>query len=212
MNNSEELVHLIKQIVGQQTNSYKPFIYGHIANYDPALHRVRVVFPSLSDGNGGFVVSGWMPLGGIGAGDGFGVQVIPYGGATAQNPTAGEQCMVMVLGKDRGTAAVCGTFFNEVSVPPSASGGYAPGDIIVETKGGAKIVCKGDGSAVNVAVPSSGQVDITAGTATIMIEGSGPNIIINAPGGVVTMEGITINQTAAVHIVGSLTVNGVPIT
>lgn len=166
MSNVEELLHILKQAASQESNSYRPFIYGHISTYDPGLHRVRVIFPSLSDGNGGFVVSGWMPLGTMAAGDGFGVQVIPYGGATQANPTAGEQCKVAFFDKNKGLMATPCQFFNNEMVPPSAAGAYASGDVVLVTSGGAQLVLKGNGSAVTVKV-NAGVVNITAPTINV---------------------------------------------
>ena len=178
--NTEELIHLVKQFSGQQSNSYKPTLYGHIANYDSKLHRVRLLFPSLSDGNGGYVLSAWIPLGSIASGAGYGVQYIPYGGSTQENPTAGEQCTVQLLDHNRGVAATPTMFYNEAAPPPSAAGNFSPGDLILATKGGASLVLKGNGSAINIIGPSGSIINVTAPEVNIGANGETLHALVTA--------------------------------
>ena len=88
---ADELMHTIKQLVAQALVDQRPFVYGHISSYDPNGHRVKCIIPSMTDENGVPLLSPWMPMGSLSAGAGYGVQVIYQGGATAQNPTGGEQ-------------------------------------------------------------------------------------------------------------------------
>lgn len=140
----DQLGHMIRH-VAQQGGEPTPFRYGHIATYDPALHRVRCIIPSMTDQDGNPTLSPWMPIGTLSAGAGFGVQVVYQGGATIQNPTAGEQVLIATFDRQRGVSAVAGIFYHSNSVPPSTNlpttdDGYSvaadpavPGDVIIST-------------------------------------------------------------------------------
>lgn len=121
MISSDELVHLIKQLVTQQTNDYRTSVYGHIASYDNSLHRVTVLFPSLRDENGVPALSPWMPLSSAWVGNGFGLQIAPHGGATADNPTAGEACIVELIERGRGISLCASLRFTNEQLPPSTT-------------------------------------------------------------------------------------------
>ena len=91
-----EIGHLIKQIVAQTVIDQHTFRFGYISNYDPATHRVRCLIPSMRDDDGTPNLSPWMPLGSpfVGA-NGAGIQWVPKASATVENPTGGEQCMIV---------------------------------------------------------------------------------------------------------------------
>lgn len=139
---ADELGHMIRH-AATADGDVMPFRYGHIATYDPDQHRVRCIIPSMTDQDGNPLLSSWMPMGTLSAGDGFGVQIIYEGGATIDNPTAGEQVLIGVFDKRRGVAAVSSTFFHTNSPPPSTNlpttdDGYSaaadkavPGDVII---------------------------------------------------------------------------------
>lgn len=138
----DELGHMIRH-VAQQGGDQTPFRYGHIATYDPALHRVRCIIPSMTDQDGNPTLSPWMPLGTLSAGGGYGIQIFYQGGATVQNPTAGEQVLIATFDRQRGVSAVPTVFFHTNSLPPTTNlpskmdgynadaGASAPGDIII---------------------------------------------------------------------------------
>ena len=118
MSAADELVHMVRQAAQQQAeDGLGPFAYGHIASYDPARHRVRVIFPGRRDENGLLVMSGWMPMSTAAVGAGWGLQYVPVGGATQQNPTAGEQVLVGILDRKRGTAAVLAVYYGADAAP-----------------------------------------------------------------------------------------------
>ncbi len=48
---ADELLHTIKHAVAQALIDYRPFVYGHIASYDPNGHRVRCIIPCMQDDN-----------------------------------------------------------------------------------------------------------------------------------------------------------------
>jgi hypothetical protein len=134
MNSADELLHQVKHAAGQQQDGYRPDVYGHVASYDPATHRVRLVIPSLSDGDGNYVLTGWMPLGTIAAGNGWGVQIAPMGGASVQNPTAGEKCKVSIMERAYGVTVCAEMCFDQVYGPPFP--GMKPGEIGLKAAAG----------------------------------------------------------------------------
>ena len=138
---ADELMHTIKQLVAQALVDQRPFVYGHISSYDPNGHRVKCIIPSMTDENGVPLLSPWMPMGSLSAGAGYGVQVIYQGGATAQNPTGGEQVLVGLFDRARGVSAVPALFFNNENQPPatnlpSGASPAVPGDVLISNPSG----------------------------------------------------------------------------
>jgi hypothetical protein len=150
---ADQFAHAIRHLTAQQGDQ-RPFLYGHIASYDPKLHRVRCIIPSMTDQDGTPLLSPWMPMGTLAAsGGGAGIQIIYQGGASVSNPNAGEQVMIAMFDRNRGVAAVPAVFFHSTNPPPSTNlpttdDGYssaaspvAPNDIIISapsaTAGGA---------------------------------------------------------------------------
>ncbi len=170
---ADELSHIIKQHVAQAMVDQKAFIYGHIANYDPVAHKVRLILPSLRDENGRAILTPWMPFGTTGAGQGGGFQYHPFTGATAANPTAGEQCMVMLLDKNQGVAAASVLFYGPgdatpASGLPAGAAPFAAGEYLLGQKSGSF-----------VRLHASGDVEVYAiGKAIVTALGS---VVINAP-------------------------------
>ena len=143
---ADELMHTIKQLVAQALVDQRPFVYGHISSYDPNGHRVKCIIPSMTDENGVPLLSPWMPMGSLSAGAGYGVQVIYQGGATAQNPTGGEQVLVGLFDRARGVSAVPALFFNNENQPPatnlpSGASPAVPGDVLISNPSGRSCGC-----------------------------------------------------------------------
>ncbi len=130
--NEAELVSVIKQIAQQQVQEFRPFAYGHIAKYDPKLHRVQVVVPTYANEDGGYVMSPWMPLASMSVGENFGLQIAPIGGATIQDPLKGEAVIIHMIGRSRGIVAAATMIFNNVEKVPEAE--LKPGEVILKTK------------------------------------------------------------------------------
>lgn len=136
----DQLAHLLKMTPGAEQT---PFRYGHVASYDPTLNRVRCIIPSMTDQDGNPLLSPWMPMPTAFSGAGYGIQVIPFGGASVQNPTAGEQVVIGTFDRQRGVSAVVGMYFDTTTPPPANSlpttqNGYsaaaapvAAGDVII---------------------------------------------------------------------------------
>lgn len=183
----DQLGHMLRH-VAQRGGEQTPFRYGHIATYDPALHRVRCIIPSMNDQDGNPLLSPWMPLGTLSAGAGSGIQVFYEGGATVSDPTAGEQVLIATFDRQRGVSAVPAVFFHSNNLPPSTnlpstSDGYSdaadasvPGDIMISTasatEGGANtfIRLRKDGT---IQIWSAGQVsaNIIGGLAAVVNTG-----------------------------------------
>lgn len=132
-----ELAAVIKHLAEQQTHGFRVTVYGHVASYDPKTGRVRVVIPSHTDGDSpdaGFVLSSWMPLGSGFAGNGYGIQVAPKGGATTQNPTGGELCSVTYTERHYGVMAQAVMVYNQKNKVPNQK--LEPGEMHIQGAGG----------------------------------------------------------------------------
>lgn len=153
----DNFLHQIKQAAQQQQDGAGPFVYGHIANYDPKLNRVRLILPSVRDENGNCVLTPWMQLGSAWAGNGFGFQVAPVGGATQEKPTAGEQCLVARIDRGQGFGAVLLMGFNQTSAPPVSD--LQPGEAVLMAQGGSFVRFHAD---KHIEVNSQDKVDVVA--------------------------------------------------
>jgi phage baseplate assembly protein gpV len=83
-----------------------------ISSYNASTHSVKVTFQGVGDSD--FTETGWIPLGAVGVGNGFGVLTAPNIGD-----------MVMVSFSDGSNAApkIVGRFFSNVNVPPAVPAG-----------------------------------------------------------------------------------------
>lgn len=115
---ADELLHQIKHAASQQSGDDVPVAFGHIASYDPKLHRVRLIIPSWRDEAGNPVLTPWMPITTAWSGSGFGMQFAPVGGATQEKPTQGEPCVMSVIRRNQGLSVQAGLFFNQANEAP----------------------------------------------------------------------------------------------
>jgi len=207
----DELAHLIKQNAAMQQASFQPFAFAHIATFDPATNRVKVVVPSLRDSDTAPTMSGWIPMLAQSAGGGYGVQIIPYGGATATNPTGGEQVVIGLFRNINGVpsiSAVClGLTFNVPNAPPDVTiePPPQPGDVVIFTRSGSYLRVQSTGEidvnaqAVGANITAQGTVNVTStGNTTIAAQG---NTSLSAAGTV------TVTGTAGIDIISSAKVN-----
>jgi phage baseplate assembly protein V len=83
-----------------------------VSSYNPSTHSVKVTFQGVGDSD--VIETGWLPLGAVGVGNGFGVMTAPNIGD-----------MVMIAFTDGSNAApkVVGRFFSNVNVPPAVPAG-----------------------------------------------------------------------------------------
>lgn len=159
MNPFDELHHQMKHAAAQQAGGVAQsyFVYGHIASYDPAKHRVRVIIPSLRTEGGTPVLSPWMKLGSTWVGSGFGFQWAPHGGASFANPTAGELVRVEIAQRGQGVSAAAYPLFTDIMPPP---GGLQPGEAVLKHESGSLLKFNTTG---DITLTSARDVNVTAG-------------------------------------------------
>lgn len=166
---SDELLHQIKHAAGQQAQEFRAFAYGHVASYDPKTNRARVLFPAFRDQLGNMVLSPWLPCPTMWTGNGFGMQVAPFGGATSENPNRGEQCIVELIERQYGVTAIAHLTFNDSMTPPFP--GMLPGEFGMKSKTGSTFY-----------MDAAGNITVTAQA----------NATIQAPNGILRLEGKTV--------------------
>lgn len=232
----DELVHLIKQ-TATQNGDVKPFLYGHIASYDPTQNRVRCIIPSMTDQDGNPTLSPWMPMLSGSTGGGYGVQYVPFGGATIDNPTAGEQVLIGMFDRQRGVSCALGMFYHGTNPPPASnlpqpSDGYAsgaaataPGDFIISsppvTAGGATsfIRLRQNGNieiwaAAQLNTNIIGDTNLTVGgDATISVKGAAQvsvtgNVTVTSQGEI-NLDAPTVNCSGTVIAQGDVVAEGI---
>lgn len=188
MSGADELHHTIKQIARQELASRQPFAYGHIATYDPTTGSVKVVYPSVRNEDGTPTMSPWMPLstGWSGpTGQAFGIQYVPVGGASLEDPTAGEQVLVSIIDSENGAAVGASICFNQAAPPPRND--LLPGELAIQT-----------GAATFVRFHKNGDIEINT---------SGPtpaNTIINCQNATITATGVVNIFATAIKLAASL--------
>lgn len=170
MQAADEFLHNMKFAAAQQTQDYAPFVYGHIANYDPKTHRIRAVLPSVRNEDDVPVLTGWMPLSSMMAGAGWGIQMAPLGGATIEKPTSGELVAVMRFDRHLGVGVSASMVWNQVNTPPGAA--LAPGEMLIQAPGGSSFKIDKDG---NIALAGKQNVSISSNNnaASILMTSTG---------------------------------------
>jgi phage baseplate assembly protein gpV len=173
----DELAHQIKHASQQQSGDYWPFVFGHIATYDPT-QGVRLIVPSWRDEAGNPVLTNWMPLGSSFAGNGWGVQVAPMGGATFENPTGGEQCIIAVMNQEQGLKAVLCGAFNQVNTVPFSD--LNPGEIGIMAESGSFMRFHEDNSVELNTENSDGAINFNCGSGNVAVNTTGM-VAVTAP-------------------------------
>lgn len=171
MNGADELAHQVKHAAQQQTGDYRPFAFGHIATWS-ATQGVRLIIPSMRDEAGNPVLTGWMPLGSMFAGGAWGMQIAPLGGATLQNPTAGELCIVAIMDKTNGLMATLCLAYNQVNTAPFPN--LQPGEIGIMGKSGSSMQFKKNG---DVDLSAIGNINIVVASAKNILIGAGGTLL-----------------------------------
>jgi hypothetical protein len=196
----DELAHQIKHAAQQQSQEHRPFVYAHIASYDPKLHRVRCIIPSMRDEASNYVLTSWMPLESSWVGPSWGIQIAPLGGATQENPTMGEMVQLQLIERQYGVMTVASMFFNQTNQPPFPT--LQPGEMGMKHKSGSLLQFTNDG---NVAVMSAQDVVVNAGRDANVT--TVRNAAINATGdasivatGNASVQGINVKITGSSSI------------
>lgn len=177
---AQESMHLDLQMAAQQVQNLTFFVMAHVSSYDPGTHRIKAIIPTFTDSESGqYMETGWIQLGTLWAGNGFGLQIAPYGGAnvndiTGQNnadgkPVNPEQIVLMIISQDN-TLTVGGVLtFNSVDVPPGTGQPLmddfgnplrlqlSSGEAIMRHSSGSYLLFRNDGS-ININSDTSPQV------------------------------------------------------
>ena len=176
----DEQAHTVMHLaqLQQSTRRFRTVV-ANVSSYDPRTHRVQCLIPSYVDPiTGDMNVTGWMPLETPMAGNGWGIQYAPYGGATPQNPGAGEMVYLTIVDTEMGSYVVsCMTWNSKMAVPLST---INAGEMILK-----------DAFGNTVHFTNSGALDIT-GASTVNISGAAT---------------VNISGTTTVNITGTNGVN-----
>lgn len=112
-----ELLHLIVQTIRHVMKDLRPGAIGHVIDYDPTIHAIRVAAPGYpvvdSQGNltGEFGQTGWMQLGTL-----EGHQTAPHVGDAST--LTGDQYYLFIIERAEGTAIVVSKTYNDKELPP----------------------------------------------------------------------------------------------
>lgn len=205
MYSTDEFAHLVAQRAQKQIGDIRSWALGHVSSYDRQTHQVRVIYSVYRDEDDEqpYIESDWMPLGTPWVGDEYGVQVALQGGATVDNPTGGESCLVVWLDG----IAVCATLFHSpIDNTPSNTALLGSGDG-VEIQPGEIWIRHSSGS--NFKMLNDGNVVVTAAENLFL---NGHDIVIschdffvqaNSTAHIHATESATLEAEQDVNIVGS---------
>jgi hypothetical protein len=191
----KDFMSLMQAQASKEVTGTKQVWVGYISEYDPIRHAVKVLNPLAGDvpaanqfqnagapQTGTPLEYGMIPLASqfVGIANGTnpvndlvehpGIQICPLGGATAQNPTAGEQCVVINLNNEIGYATCAFLLFNEIALPPGGNipvlgTAMQPGEWLFVTPTGTTIYMDIDGNLtvmVRQAGHDEGDLNVTA--------------------------------------------------
>lgn len=189
MSGFDELSHILKQGAQQQWQEQRPFAFGHIASYDPATGRCRCIVPTLRGEDGTPVLTPWIKLGTGYSGNGFGLQVCPEGGASYENPTAGEPVLLCIVDSESGTTVAGMMLFNDNTMPPFPN--IQPGEAGMKASTGSFLYLHQDNSVEINTTENNGVVNINAGSGDVNVNTTGvcslpANTVVN---GTLTVTG-----------------------
>jgi hypothetical protein len=149
-----------------QVSNLSFFLTGHISQYDGNTHRCKVVIPHFTSDGTAYMESGWIQMGTIWSGNGFGIQIAPWGGASIDEPGRGEQVVMLVESRE-GTLYINGFWtFNQIDNAPGqgysvyddsgtlTQGFIQKGEAIIRHACGNNMAFKNDGSIQISANPS----------------------------------------------------------
>lgn len=184
----DEFMHLMMQRARQEFD-VKLLAWGHICNYDPDAHAVKVLIPTFVSSDGQMMVTPWMPLGTPWAGNGYGLQVAPKGSATPDDLTAGELVLILMIEQEQGPSVVATMFYADQLPPPSQ---LLPEG--AELKRGEALVRHESGSVIYLR--EGGQVEVAAASQLDMVAP-----IVNIAGNVVNIGGDNVGIAARENLV-----------
>ncbi len=156
----DEQVHMAMHTAELQQNTRRfRTVPANVASYDPRTHRVTCIVPSYIDPlTGAMKVTGWIQLETPIAGNGWGIQYAPFGGASQSNPGVGELVFLNVVDTDMGSYVVSCMAWNSQAAVPLAT--INAGEIVLR-----------DAAGNTVYFTKSGELNIT-GANTVNISGA----------------------------------------
>lgn len=167
-----ELVELVKYLVEQRVSGLSIGMNGTITSVDPNTHMAKVLL-DVAD-----VETGWLPIGTILAGPGYGVVVLPVDGTHVTVLFEGGEGEL----SDRyasGKILLCD--FNAVDTLPSTT--MKPGEILMQSVGGA-----------SAKLDASGHITLNGGTEGVARVGDSIQVTISGATytGVITTGSSTV--------------------
>lgn len=146
-------MELLKYIAASQVEQLHVASVGEISSLNPAKFLARVMLQPLG------VETGWLPIGTIYGGPGYGIVGLPLLGA---------QVLVLFDGGDLNCGKIIMTTFNEVDKPPAIE----PGQLLISTASDAQILLGANGEiTLNGGTQAVARVGDTA-TGTVTIAGT----------------------------------------
>src|SRR6185437_6431615 len=105
-------------------------VMANISAVDPTTNRIKAVVDTWTNDNQTYMESGWLQLTTPAAGNQYGIQILPFGGATTNDPKAqnqgnngsqppAEQVVLNVVGHKKALYLGGVQAFNTTNVPPS---------------------------------------------------------------------------------------------
>jgi phage baseplate assembly protein gpV len=130
----KDLVEMLKSLAAEQVNQLMVAASGTVTSVDPTTYMAKVMIGAFG------IETGWLPIGTIYAGPGFGFVALPDQGTIDQPGT--EVTVLFEMGDiNAGKIILCN--FNDVDTPPT---GLQPGDALFQHKSGGKLWFRSDGS------------------------------------------------------------------
>jgi uncharacterized protein involved in type VI secretion and phage assembly len=179
---SEDLLNLIRREVALYLANRAETRIGVVQSYDPALHAARVEYQPEGE------LSGWIPVGTVGAGNGFGMGFAP---------TIGQQVTVHFLEGSLDSGIIGPSIHSTVDLPPP---GVASGMAWMIDPSGTSILLTNDG---NAKVSMTGNLSASiGGDLSATVDGDASLDI----GGNLTTQADTWSHTGNLTLTGNVTV------
>ncbi len=164
----DEFIHTVMHAAELQAGNRAALVLtAFVMSYDPRTNRVKCIVPGYAEmTTGQMLQTGWISLGSIAASNGWGIQAAPFGGATQDNPSAGEQITLQILNTGNGSYVASVMTWNAKSAVPLPT--IAAGEMYMRDAKGNSVYFKSDGS-LNISGVDTVNV---SGASTVNIVGS----------------------------------------
>ena len=130
----KDLVEVLKSLAAEQVNQLMVAASGTVTSVDPSTYTAKVMIGALG------IETGWLPIGTIYAGPGFGFFALPQQGTI--NLPGTEVTIIFEMGNINAGKIILFNY-NDVDTPPA---GLEPGDALFQHETGSKLWFKSDGS------------------------------------------------------------------